>query len=361
MVESGHVMTLDQLREEIDALDARIVDLLKQRARCAHQVGLIKKEAGSPTFVPERESNLIRKLMKLNGGELPEESLLSIYRQIVSLSFSLEGGMRVGYLGPEGTWSHQAALARFGESVDLVPFPSFREVFSAVERGAVNYGVIPIENSTDGSVSPAMDLLGGTSLRICAQVRQSIQNCLMSNIPQEKIHTIYSHPQVLGQCRLWLQQNFPHAEQISTASTTVAARLAFKEAEKGAAALGSPLAARLNHLNILQTNIQDKATNTTRFAVIGQQDTHPSGHDRTTICFGVPHTPGSLVDVLSLFKQYGINLFCIDSRPTRDTAWEYLFYIDVEGHEAAEPLHSCLAELRTRTPMFKVLGSYPES
>lgn len=354
-------MTLEKLREEIDGLDARIVELLKQRARCARQVGLIKKEESAPTFVPERESALIHKLMRLNGGELPEEGLLSIYRQIVSLSFSLEGGMRVGYLGPEGTWSHQAALARFGESVELVPFPSFRDVFTAVEREAVDYGVIPIENSTDGSVSPAMDLLGGTSLRICAQIRQSIQNCLMANIEREKIRTIYSHPQVLGQCRLWLQQNFPHTEQISTASTAAAAKLAAKEASRGAAALGGALAARLNHLTILEPNIQDKATNTTRFAVIGRQDTRPSGHDRTTICFGVPHTPGSLVDVLSLFKQHDINLLCIDSRPTRDTAWEYLFYIDAEGHEAAEPLRSCLAELRSKTPMFKVLGSYPES
>lgn len=353
-------MGLDKLRKEIDNIDAQIVELLKQRARCVHEVGEIKKEAGVPTFVPERETALIAKLMQLNNGELPEKSLLSIYRQIVSCSFKLEGNMKIGYLGPEGTWSHQAALSRFGESVELFPYPSFREVFSAVERGQINYGVIPIENSTDGSVSQAMDLLGATNLRICAQIHQSVQNCLMSDIPRSAIRVIYSHPQVLGQCRQWLQQNFPQAEQIPTASTTAAAKLAKKHATEGAAALGSELAATLNALPILETRIQDKATNTTRFAVIGNQKTTPSPQDRTTICFGVPHTPGSLADILMILKRHHINIYCIDSRPTRDVAWEYLFYIDVEGHESQPPLKTCLEELHAKCPMFKVLGSYPE-
>lgn len=345
---------------EIDKIDAQIVDLLKCRAHCAHKVGIMKKELGLPTFVPERESALINKLMILNNGELPEKSLLSIYRQIVSCSFHLEGGMKVGYLGPEGTWSNQAALSRFGESVELIPFPSFTHVFSAVERGDVNYGVIPIENSTDGSVSQAMDNFVHSPLRICAQIHQRIHNCLMANIPKKEIRTIYSHPQVLGQCRLWLLQNFPQAAQVPTASTTVAAKMAHDDASKGAAALGSPLAANLNGLKVLAANIQDKASNTTRFAIIGQQETQPSGHDRTSICFSVPHTPGSLVDVLQHFKKHGINIFCIDSRPTRDTDWEYLFYIDVNGHEKEDPLRNCLAEMHHQCPMFKVLGSYPE-
>ncbi len=354
-------MTLEELRKEIDSIDARIVSLLKQRAQCAHEVGNIKRAAGAPIFVPERESALIHKLQELNGGDLPEKSLLAIYRQIVSMSFLLEDGMRIGYLGPEGTWSHQAALSRFGESVEYLPFPSFDAVFAAVECGDINYGVIPIENSSNGAVSQAMDAFRQTPLRICDQVHQSVENCLMADIDKKDIHTIYSHPQVLGQCRQWLQQNFPLSGQVPTASTTAAARIAKEEAAKGAAALGSPLSARLTGLKVLEEHVQDKVGNTTRFAVIGKQSTQPSGHDRTTLCFCVPrNVAGSLSMVLEHFRRHSINLLCIDSRPTRDTPWEYLFYVDVEGHEAAEPLRSCLAELYTHCPMLKVLGSYPE-
>lgn len=357
----ARMMDLNELREKIDVVDARIVELLKERAACVHAVGELKKANGAPVFVPERESSLINKLMKLNNGVLPEKGLLSIYRQIVSCSFSMEGGIRVGYLGPEGTWSHQAAMARFGDSVELIAYPTFQDVFDAVERGKVEYGVIPIENSTDGKVSQAVDLMGKTSLRICAQIHQSVQNCLMSNIPMEDIKVIYSHPQVLGQCRDWLLVHFPQASLVPTSSTTVAAQYAVTHASEGAAALGSQMAAELHGLKLLAINIQDKATNTTRFAVIGQQSTKPSVKDRTTICFGVPNVAGSLVDVLAVFKTHGINIHCMDSRPSRDTAWEYVFYIDVEGHEAQEPLKSCLEELHGNTPMLKVLGSYPEN
>jgi len=353
-------MTLAELRKEIDNFDSQIVGLLKQRMRCVHEVGILKKNESAHLFVPERESALIEKILRENAGELPEKGLISIYRQIVSMGLLLEGGLRIGYLGPEGTWSHQAALARFGSCAELIPCASFHDVFDAVERGDMNYGVVPIENSTNGKVSQAMDLLGCTSLRICAQIHQSIRNCLLANIEPGDIRTIYSHPQALGQCRLWLQQHFPKAEQVSTASTTVAARIAKEEAASGAAALGSRLAAELNGLKVLESNIQDKATNTTRFAVIGKHKTEPSGHDRTTICFRVPHVPGSLVDILSVFKEHRVNIYCIDSRPTRETAWEYLFYIDVEGHEAQEPLKSCLERLGQSSPMFKALGSYPE-
>ena len=218
-------MNLDELRQEIDRIDAQLIELLKQRAACVHQVGDTKRASGAPIFVPERESALIEKLLKLNAGALPEKSLLSIWRQIVSCSFLLEGNMRIGYLGPEGTWSHQAALSRFGDSVELIPYSSFAHIFDAVGRGEVNYGVIPLENSTHGTVVQAMDFFAHTHLRICAQVHQSVQNCLMSNIPAKEIRTIYSHPQVLGQCSQWLQQNYPKADQIPTASSTAAARL----------------------------------------------------------------------------------------------------------------------------------------
>lgn len=351
---------MDELRTEIDRIDAQLVGLLHERAACVHEVGQLKKDNHAPTFVPERESALIAKLMKLNNGVLPEKSLLAIWRQIVSCSFLLEGGMSIGYLGPEGTWSHQAALNRFGESVTLRPYPSFKHIFSAVERGEVDYGVIPLENSTDGNVSQAMDNFAHSHLRICDQLHQPVQNCLMACCERGDIRTIYSHPQVLGQCRQWLLQNFPEAEQVPTASTTVAARFAAEQSAEGAAALGNPMAAAKFGLNVLAENIQDNPDNTTRFVIIGKQKTKPTGHDRSTICFSVPHVSGSLVTVLQHFQKFGVNLLSLDSRPTRDTAWEYLFYVDVDGHEDAEPLKSCLAEMRLCCPMFKVLGSYPE-
>ncbi len=352
---------IDQLREQIDRVDASIVELLKERMRYVHRVGEIKAGEGGKLFVPERESAQRAKLAELNAGVLPEDALLSIYRQIISCGYLLEGGLRVGFLGPEGTWSHQAALARFGESVSLLPFPSFSHVFDAVERDELDYAVVPIENNTAGFVTQTMDLLmASPSIRICAQCMQSVQNCLLANIRPEEIRVVYSHPQVLAQCRRWLLQNLPHAEQISTSSTAAAAKLALSECAKGAAALGSSLVGKLNGLQVLEVNIQDNAVNTTRFAVIGKQHTHPTQKDRTTICFGVPHVPGSLADVLLLFKKHGINIYCIDSRPVRNISWEYLFYIDVEGHELAPPLRSCLDELRRGSPMLKVLGSYPE-
>ena len=352
---------IENLRAEIDRIDASIVGLLKERMECVHRVGEIKQEEGSPLFVPERESAQREKLAALNNGVLPEAALFSIYRQIISCGYLLEGGLRVGYLGPEGTWSHQAALARFGESVQLRSYPSFDHVFAAAEREEIDYAVVPIENSTAGFVTQAMDLLMGSScLRICAQCMQSIRNCLLGKIEPGKIRVIYSHPQVLGQCRQWLQQNYPNAEQISTSSTAAAARIARSDAERGAAALGSQLVAELYDLDVLQANVQDIATNTTRFAVIGKQSSHPTGKDRTTICFGVSHTAGTLADALMLFKEHDINIYCIDSRPSRHSSWEYLFSIDVDGHEEAEPLQSCLKDLRQRCPMVKVLGSYPE-
>lgn len=354
------MMTLAELRENIDGLDSQIVELLKQRAAFVHEVGAIKAKDNNPIFVPERESDMQDKLLKLNAGVLPDKSLLSIYRQIVSCSFFLEGGMKVGYLGPEGTWSHQAALSRFGESVEMRPYSSFEEAFSAVERGEVDYGVIPIENSTDGSVSQAMDLFAQTDLEICAQLHLSVQNCLIGNLAPKDICTIYSHPQVLGQCRDWLQKNYPLAAQVPVASTSVAAQIANKEASLGSAALGSRMTAQLHQLELLEENVQDKASNTTRFVVIGKQSTTPSGNDRTTLCFSVPHTSGSLVDVLAHFKRHGVNIYCIGSRPTRDTAWEYLFYVDVQGHAQVAPLKDCIADMRSSCHIFKVLGSYPE-
>ncbi len=354
-------MKLPELRQEIDKLDRQIVALLHERASLVHQVGLIKQDSQSPIFVPEREADLYRKIADLNGGKLPEGSLRAIYREIISCSFSLEGGFKVAYLGPAGTWSHQASLKQFGSSVELMPMHGFAAVFDAVERHEADYGVIPIENSTGGSVTDAMDLFIGTTLNICAQIQLRICNCLLGNIRPEDIKTLYSHPQVLLQCRQWIRNNFPAADLVETSSTTVAAQIAVEKASEGAAALGGALAAELFGLQILESNIQDKASNTTRFAIIGHQKTQPTGNDRTSLCFTVRHTAGSLVSVLEKFKQYGISLLRIESRPSKIIDWEYVFYVDAAGHAEQEPLKTCLDEVADHCSILKVFGSYPEA
>lgn len=357
----GMKQQLEQIRQEIDRIDAGIVQLLKERMACVHEVGVIKKNHRAPLFVPERESAQMEKLAALNGGVLPEKALQSIYRQIISCGYLLEGGLRVAYLGPEGTWSHQAARERFGDSVTLAPYASFDLIFKAIERGDAHYGVLPIENSTYGFVSQTMDpLMVSNDLYICAQSRLHIRNCLLAACPRGEIRTIYTHPQVLGQCRRWLQENFPAAEQVPTKSTAVAAQLAKENAAAGAAALGSRLVAELCGLNVLETDVQDEASNTTRFIIVGKQRTVPTGQDRTSICFGVANTPGTLVEVLATFKKHSINIHCLDARPSREAPWQYLFFIDVEGHQAEEPLRTCLEDLRATKAELKVLGSYPE-
>ena len=352
---------LDEIRVEIDRIDASIVQLLKERVACVNRVGEIKKKTGSPLFVPERESAQMDKLAALNKGVLPEKALQSIYRQIISCGYLMEGGLRVAYLGPEGTWSHQAAVERFGDSVELIPYASFDLIFRAVERGEAHYGVVPIENSTYGFVSQTMDpLMGSKDLCICAQSHLHIRNCLLSNTPLHEIRTLYSHPQVLGQCRAWLREHFPRAEQVAVVSTAAAARLAHDEAANGAAALGSRMVAEIYGLQVLETDIQDDPTNTTRFVIVGKQSTRPTGKDRTSLCFSVSNSSGKLVEVLEAFSRYQINIHCLDARPLRDVPWQYLFFMDVEGHRDAEPLKQCLDELQAAKTELKVLGSYPE-
>lgn len=354
-------MKLEDLRKNIDAIDVKIISLLQERCNWVHQVGVIKKEQHAPIFVPEREADLFYKIESINQGKLPPNALKAIYREIVSCSLFLEGGVKVAYLGPEGTWSHQAALKQFGSSVELAPYMSFVEVFDAVERGLADYGVIPIENSTDGSVTPAMDIFVHTSLHICSSIHLNIFNSLLSNCPREDIKSLYSHPQIIGQCRQWIRANFPKAEIIETSSSTVAAQIAKERAHEGAAALGGKLAAEISGLNILEQNIQDKATNTTRFAIIGKQNSNATGNDRTSLCFTIKHESGSLVKALEHFHKHGISLLRIESRPSKMINWEYVFYVDAKGHATESPLKDCLNALRADCSLLKIFGSYPEA
>ena len=354
-------MPLNDIRQRIDAIDAQLIELLNQRADCVHVVGDIKKKEGLQIYAPEREESLLQKLTAMSDGRLPEKSIRAIYREIMSAALALEDDLKIAYLGPEGTWTHQAAIKKFGHSVEYLSQANFADVFDCVARRKASYGVVPIENSTEGAVSNTLDLFVDSPLKICAQILMRIENGLMASIPREEIKTLYSHPQVFGQCRSWILQNFPHADLVEVSSTTKAARLAKENAGQGAAAMGGPLAAEMYGLNMLDESIQDRATNTTRFLVIGEKTCPSTGNDRTSLLFSIKDQPGSLVKALQAFDECAINMSKIESRPSKQRDWEYFFYVDLAGHETDAPVKAALDELSAHCSMIKILGSYPDT
>jgi len=353
-------MPLDDIRKTIDAIDSQLLDLLSQRADAVHEVGEIKKKEGLQIYAPEREDALLKSLTAKNQGRLPEKSIRAIYREIMSAALALEDDLKIAYLGPEGTWTHQAAISKFGHSVAYTAQANFAEVFDQVARGHADYGVVPIENSTDGAIASTLDLFVESHLRICAQILLRIDNGLMSAIPREKIKTLYSHPQVFGQCKHWILRNFPEADLVETSSTTRAAAIAKERISEGAAALGGELAAELNGLQMLERSIQDRATNTTRFLVIGEKTCPSTGKDRTSILFSVHDRPGSLVKALQAFDSFAINMSKIESRPSKQKDWEYIFYVDLAGHYDDPEVKDALNTLEAHCSLVKILGSYPD-
>ncbi len=354
-------MSLDDIRRQIDDIDRELLGLLNHRADLVHEIGVVKKSNGLQIYAPEREEALLRRLIGMNQGRLPEKSIRAIYREIMSAALALEDDLTIAYLGPKGTWTHQAAIKKFGHSVNYSPQPGFAEVFDQVTRRIADYGVVPIENSTEGAVSHTLDLFVDSPLHICAQILLRIENCLMAAIPREQIKTLYSHPQVFGQCRAWIQKSFPHADLVEVSSTTKAAQIARERASEGAAALGGALAAQLHDLTPLEEAIQDRATNTTRFLVIGEKTCPPTGNDRTSLLFAIQDRPGSLVKALQAFDHCHINMSKIESRPSKRRDWEYVFYVDLAGHCDDPQVAQALAELDRHCSMVKLLGSYPDT
>ena len=354
-------MSLHEIRKRIDTIDKQLLDLLSQRADLVHEVGLIKKRDGLQIYAPDREEALLRKLVEMNEGRLPEKSIRSIYREIMSAALALEEDLKIAYLGPEGTWTHQAAIKKFGHSVNYTPHASFSDVFDDVARRRADYGVVPIENSTEGAVSHTLDLFVDSPLRICAQILLRIDNNMLATIAREEVRTLYSHPQVFGQCKNWILRNLPDADLVEVSSTTKAAHLAHEKASEGAAALGGRLAAELAGLEVLDEAIQDRATNTTRFLVIGEKTCPPTGNDRTSILFSVHDRPGSLVAALKAFDSFEINMSKIESRPSKQKDWEYIFYVDLADHCENGQVSSALEELEKHCSLVKLLGSYPDS
>lgn len=353
---------LDPVRNRIDAIDTELLRLLSERAEQVHEVGRIKRAAGREFYAPEREELVLRNLVdkaRAGGSLLPDKSIRAIYREVMSAALALETDLTIAYLGPAGTWTHQAAIRKFGHSVTYQPKANFAEVFDAVSRRQAHYGVVPIENSTEGAVSHTLDLFADSPLKICAQILLPIDNCLMAKIPPEQIRTLYSHPQVFGQCREWIFRHFPQADRVETSSTTRAAELA--AADPRGAALGGRLAAEMYGLELLEESIQDRASNTTRFLVLSPESCPPTGNDRSSIMFSIRDRPGSLIKALKPFEDLSINMSKIESRPSKRKDWEYYFFVDLKGHAQEPQVAQALDELGEHCSFIKVLGSYPDT
>ena len=355
-------MPLDDIRIKIDSIDQQLIQLFADRAELVHEVGVIKKKEGLQIYAPEREDALLKKLSKMNaevGSSLPEKSIRAIYREIMSAALALEDELKIAYLGPSGSWTHQAAVKKFGHSVEYIPQANFADIFDDVARRRASYGVVPIENSTEGAVTHTLDLLVASPLKICAQILLRIENCLMANCAREEIKTIVSHPQVFGQCRDWLLKNFPEADLVEVSSTAKAAQIAYEQAGEGVASMGGALSAELYGLTLLEKSVQDRSTNTTRFFIIGEKDCPRTGNDRTSIAFALHDKPGALVNALKAFEVCEINLTKIESRPSKQKEWEYIFYADLEGHQDDETVSKAITDLEKHCSMLKILGSYP--
>ena len=352
-------MTLEQLRAAIDGVDDRILDLLRERADLVEQVGKIKDKSGESYYAPEREEALLRRLVATNHSRLPESSLRAIYREILSSMRALEQKIKVAYLGPRTTCSHQAAARHFGSAVELVPERTIGEVFEAVERGRAHYGVVPIENSQEGSVNATLDRFMDSEVQIGAQIFLPVELNLLGRGPLENVRKVYSHPQPFGQCRRWLAEHLPSAEYIEVSSTARAAELA--AAEDGTAAIAGAMAGEEFDLPVLVPSIHDAKSNVTRFFVVGRKSAGPSGRDKTSVMFAVKDQPGALAKALAPFEKAGISLTRIESRPSKRQAWEYYFFADLAGHADEPELATALRELSGVCAFTRILGSYPEA
>jgi chorismate mutase/prephenate dehydratase len=347
---------LDKLRREIDRIDDELAALLQRRAALAKDIGRLKGAA--PAYRPERESRILARLTA-KAGVLPAERLAAVFREIISACRGMEEAIRVSYLGPEGTFSEQAVRKHFGAAVEALPVPSVDEAFRRCESRAAQFTVVPAENSTEGVVGRTLDLLVATPLRICGEVELRVHQNLLSNVELASIRKVYSHPQSLAQCNGWLGQHLPNAERVPLASNAEAARRA--AAEEGAAAIAGEAAGERYGIKALARSIEDDPTNTTRFLVLGHIAPEPSGRDRTSLVMSAENKPGAVHALLTPLAQHGVSMSRIESRPARSRAalWEYLFFIDLEGHEKDTRVAAAIAALRDKAPFLKILGSYP--
>ncbi len=350
-------MSLEKLRKEIDSLDRKLIKLLNLRAEATKKIGKIKINTGKSIYTPEREVAVLRKVTSLNNGPLKNGALEAIYREIMSAGLALEKLLKIAYMGPQASFSNLAALKRFGSQMSYVACGSIPEVFLDVERGAADYGVVPVENSIEGAVTHTLDMLVDSNLKICSQVILDVAHNLLANCAKNKIRKVYSNPQVFGQCRIWLQKNLPNAELVDVSSTTRAAQEAKKE--KNSAAIASLLASKVYGLKIIASGIQDSLHNITRFLVVGKNVASRTGQDKTSLLFSIKDHVGALYETLLPFRKYGVNLTKIESRPSKKKAWEYYFFVDISGHKDDAKIQKALKELEHKCTYLKILGSYP--
>ena len=349
---------LESLRRQIDALDEKIVNLLNERAKVVVEIGHIKQLGNFPIYAPDREKAVLDKVRRLNHGPLQDRCLEAMYRELMSGSFALEKPLRIGFLGPKGSFSHLASIRKFGSSVEHVSLTDIAMVFQEVVRGHVDYGLVPVENSIGGGIVDTLDAFLQSSAKICAEVLITIHHNLLAKEPWESVKRIYSKPEVFSQCRSWLSAMAKDLDVQAAASSSRAAELAAQES--GSAAIGSALAGELYGLHVLFENIEDNPDNVTRFFVISREAAKKSGEDKTAIMFTTAHKPGALAEVLDVFKENGINLTDIEKRPSRKVNWEYYFFIDAQGHSDDPAMKTAIEQAKKHCLQLTVLGSYPK-
>ena len=368
-------MNIPEHRKAIDKLDAHIVRLLNERTRHVLAIGDIKLAAGEEIYAPHRERAVFERVCASNAGPMTDEQLRAIYREIMSSALALEKTMTIAYLGPEATFTHQAAIRRFGSSLRYASQKTIADVFTEVAKNRADYGVVPVENSTEGVVTHTLDMFVDSDLKIVSQIVLPVSHCFVSRYKREEIKRIYVHPQTLGQCRNWLQKNFPNVEIFETSSNAVSAERATVTAhptvsntanwdtkrEIGTGAITSELAAEKNTLHILEKDIQDNAANATRFLVLGRQCSPPTGDDRTSLMVSVSDKVGALHEAIAAFRKFKINMTKIESRPSKRKAWEYFFFIDCDGHAQDKKVAGAIKILGKHCNFVKILGSYPNT
>jgi len=350
------------IRNQIDSIDQQIQTLINQRAQCAQQVAEIKINAGETEhfYRPEREAQVLMEIKKRNKGPLDDNAMAHLFREIMSSCLALEKPIRVAFLGPAGTYNHMAASKHFGSFIDQMPVDNIEDIFRTVETGQAHFGVAPIENSTEGVISHTLDLLINSSLLICGEVDLRIQHNLISNETDlSSITKVFSHQQSLAQCRRWLDANLPNTEHYAVRSNAEAVRIA--KNEKGAAAIAGVMAAELYEVPVLFPEIEDEPDNTTRFIVIGKNEVPPSGNDRTSLIVTTNNKPGALHQLLKPLADRGIGMSKIESRPSRQGVWEYVFFIDIIGHKDDPLVSEALNEIEHESAMIRILGSYPKA
>ena len=352
-------MSLEELRKKINEIDDQLVKLLNERARVVVEIGKLKNKTDKPVYSPDREKDVLAGISQANEGPLPDRCLVAIWRELMSGSFVLERPLRIGYLGPGGSFSHTAAMLKFGQSVEYQPLAGITSIFDEVSKGHCDLGLAPVENTMGGGVIETLDALIDSNVKVCAEILMAIHHSLLGNCSLEAIEKIYSKPEVFTQCRNWLSATFKEAQTVAVASTARAAQMAADEPRT--AAIGSHVAAELYGLRIICENIEDIANNITRFLVISREDARPTGEDKTAILFSTSHKAGALADVLDVFKRYDINLTNIESRPSKKREWEYYFFMDFLGHRTDQNVQDGLKEAKKHCLQLSILGSFPRA